>query len=314
MGEDPKMRSSFEETQTNVEGDALHVWSMRPDGAGPHPTVVMAHGFAGVVDERLMAFAERFAAADFAAILFDYRTFGRSGGEPRQWMDIPRQQQDWRAAIAWAKRREWVDADRLALWGTSFSGGHVMDLAAQDGRDGDLGIAAAIAQAPFADGRQNAGDPKQAARLFGAALRDRARQLRGRDPYYIGAVGHPGDLAAMTTPDAIPDDWWQRGGATLWQNRITPRVFLQVLKWRPGAGTTDVRCPLLVQVAAADAVTPPQPARDAAANAPRGTAIEYDIEHFEIYYGAPFERAVTDQTAFLREHLRDGEADEGKRT
>ena len=284
-----------EERDIGVAGDAVHVWTVRPGGEGPFPAIVMAHGFSGVIHEPLLRYADRFARAGIAAVLFDYRTFGHSGGRPRQWMDIPRQQEDWRAVVAWAKGQPFADASRVALWGSSFSGGHVMDLAASG-----LDVQAVVAQAPFADGKRNTGDPKQALRLFGAALRDRLRQARGRDPYYIGAAGHPGDLAAMTTPDAVPDDWWQQQGGSLWQNRITPRVFLQVLRWAPGTKTAAIACPLLVQVAADDAVTPPAPARAAGAAAPRGEVVEYPIEHFEIYFGEPFERAVADQIGFLR--------------
>ena len=95
--------------------------------------MVLAHGFGGVKEARLDAYAERFAAAGYAALVFDYRHFGDSGGEPRLLIDIGRQQADWRAAIAFARALEGVDGERIALWGTSFSGGHVIELAA-DGR------------------------------------------------------------------------------------------------------------------------------------------------------------------------------------
>ena len=114
----------------------------------------------------------------------------------------------------------------------------------------------------------------------------------------------------MTTADAVPDDLWQLNGGTGWENRITPRVFLQVLKWKPGSTTDRIACPLLVQVATKDAVTPPEPAREAAARAPLGEVVEYPIEHFEIYHGAPFERAVADQIAFLQRALGAVEAEE----
>ena len=44
----------------------------------------MAHGFSGVREQRLDAYAERFAQAGLAVLVFDYRHFGASGGEPRQ--------------------------------------------------------------------------------------------------------------------------------------------------------------------------------------------------------------------------------------
>ncbi|RYI99201.1 MAG: alpha/beta hydrolase, partial [Actinomycetales bacterium] len=67
------------------------------------PVVVMAHGFGSVRALRLYAYAERFAAAGYVVLVFDYRGFGDSEGEPRQLMSIRRQHEDWRAAITYAR-------------------------------------------------------------------------------------------------------------------------------------------------------------------------------------------------------------------
>ena len=100
-------------------------WLYRPEdsGGGPVPCVVLASGFSGTRDQRLDAFAERFAQAGLAALVFDYRHFGDSGGEPRQLLDIKKQQQDYEAALAYARGLHWVDNQRLGLFGSSFSGG-----------------------------------------------------------------------------------------------------------------------------------------------------------------------------------------------
>src|SRR5690606_7112165 len=130
-----------------VDGSLVRAWWYRPGRSGPHPTVVMAHGFAGVKAAGLDAYASRFAAAGFAVVAFDYRSFGDSEGRPRQIIDIGRQLEDWEAVIEWARTHPEVDPARLALWGTSFSGGHVLVLAARHPE-----IAATIAQVPFVDG------------------------------------------------------------------------------------------------------------------------------------------------------------------
>ena len=119
-------------------------WLYRPAAPPPFPCVVMAHGFGGTREVRLDAYAERFAAAGFAALVFDYRHFGASEGEPRQLLDVAKQLGDWRAAIAWARAQPEIDAARVAIWGTSFSGGHVMSLGAEDAQ-----LAAIVAQVPF---------------------------------------------------------------------------------------------------------------------------------------------------------------------
>src|SRR5690349_20947540 len=137
------MAASFARTDATFEsgGWRCAAWVYEPEGEGPFPCVVLAHGWTGVREQRLDAFAERFASAGLAALVFDYRHFGASEGEPRQLLDIGRQHEDWVAAIAYARTRGDVDPDRIALWGSSFSGGHVVSVAARDRR-----IAAVVAQ------------------------------------------------------------------------------------------------------------------------------------------------------------------------
>ena len=129
------------------DGVECAAWLYRPDGEGPHPVVVMAHGFSATREQRLDAYADRFRTAGMGVLLFDYRHFGASAGEPRQLLDIGRQQADFRAAIAHARATDWIDPARVALFGSSFSGGHVLVVAARDPQ-----IASVVAQCPFTDG------------------------------------------------------------------------------------------------------------------------------------------------------------------
>jgi fermentation-respiration switch protein FrsA (DUF1100 family) len=77
----------------------------------------MGSGISCVRDQGLDAFGERFAAAGIAALTFDYRHFGDSGGEPRSLMSARRQRDDFRAALAFARSLDWVDSGRVAIWG-----------------------------------------------------------------------------------------------------------------------------------------------------------------------------------------------------
>jgi len=151
---------------------------------------------------RLDAYAEAFAGAGYHALVFDYRHFGDSEGDPRLILDIKKQHQDWRAAIRFAKGLPVVDSHRIALWGTSFSGGHVLEIAATD-QDPD--IVAVISQVPHINGLATAAATGlvQNIRLGTAAWRDIANMILRRSPYYVPAVGRPGDLAAMTAPDVV---------------------------------------------------------------------------------------------------------------
>ncbi len=283
-----------------VAGDRLAAWRYRPAGAGPHPCVVLAHGFAGTRLARLGAYAERFAQAGLGALVFDYRHFGDSEGEPRQLLDIRRQKEDWRAAIACARGLEGVDPGRIALWGTSFSGGHVLAVGAEDPR-----IAAIVAQTPFVDGAVNLRiiPPATLAKVTAAGLRDERAARRGEPPVTIPAVGPPGSVGVMTSPDAEPGYRALFAPGDDWVNAVAARIALRVGLYRPITAAKRIGCPLLVCICNEDVVTPPAAAAKAAARAPRGELRRYPGGHFDIYVPPLFERAVADQTAFLARHL-----------
>ena len=285
-------------------GADLAAWLYLPADAGPRlprPCVVMAHGFGATRVARLGAFAERFVEAGYAALVFDYRGLGDSGGEPRQLIDIPSQHEDWRAAIAFARSLPEVDAEQVVAWGTSFSGGHVATIAAEDER-----LAGAISQNPFIDGPATlrALGPAATWRLTVAGLRDEWARLRGREPYRIPIVGPPGTTGAMCTPDSLPGYSAMYGPGQEWVNEFAARLALRVAWYRPGTRAASIACPWLVQVAVDDAITPAAPAIAAAARAPWAQLRRYDGGHFDIYVGEGFERAVADQVGFLRRVLR----------
>lgn len=123
-----------DETRFVSHGVDCAAWIYGPDALAGDPSegapaIVMAHGFGCIRDLRLPAYAERFRDAGFVVVVFDYRHFGASGGSPRQLLDIRRQLDDWRAALAFTRALPAVDRDRVIAWGTSFSGGHVLTLA-----------------------------------------------------------------------------------------------------------------------------------------------------------------------------------------
>jgi pimeloyl-ACP methyl ester carboxylesterase len=286
-----------------ASGDAAcAAWLYRPPPPPPAATVtasacvVLAHGWTGVREQRLDAYAERFADAGLTALLFDYRHFGASGGEPRSLLDIRRQLEDWRAAVAFAREQTGVDGGRLALWGSSFSGGHVIETAARDPR-----IAAVVAQVPFVDGFANLLrlGPAHALRLTLEGVRDQAGALAGASPRMIRSVGPPGSVAVMNSPDAEPGFLALNPDGLDWPNEAAARVALRVGAYRPIRRASQVRCPILFALADADVITPPDIAERAAARAPRSEVRHYPGGHFGPYVGELFERVVRDQTEFL---------------
>jgi pimeloyl-ACP methyl ester carboxylesterase len=170
---------------------------------------------------------------------------------------------------------------------------------------GDPRVAAVIAQTPHVSGpaTTRAIGPRRSLQLTAAALRDQAGALLGHPPRLMPVVGEPGTLAAMTSPDAVegyaalfPDGFEPR-------NEFIPRTTLSLGFYSPIRKARAIRCPLLVQVRRDDSVTPAAPARRVAELAPLGELLEYPGDHFGIYVGEAFERAVADQVAFLERHL-----------
>jgi uncharacterized protein len=282
------------------EQDTCAAWLYVPDGNGPFAAVVLAHGWTGVREQRLDAYAVRFADAGLAALVFDYRHFGASSGQPRQLLDIKRQLADWAAAVTFARSRAEIDSARIAVWGTSFSGGHVLETAARDPQ-----IAAVVAQAPFADGLRNLPSLglRLALRLTAAGLRDQIGAALGRPPHMLPSVGPPGSLAVMTTPDAEPGFRSIDPPGSTWRNEAAARIALRVSSYRPGRHSDRIAAPILFAIAAEDAITPPAFARAAAARARNSEVRTYPGGHFDIYIGTEFERAVADQVDFLSRHL-----------
>jgi dienelactone hydrolase len=283
------------------DGTRCAAWLFRPDGEAPHSLVVMAHGFSATREQRLDAYAERFRAAGVGVLLFDYRHFGASHGLPRQLLDIGRQQADYHAGLAYARSLEWVDPARVGLFGTSFSGGHVLAVAAQDGR-----TAAVISQCPFTDGLATLRTLpiKAAVRATVAGTRDQIGALVGAAPHYVPSVGPPGTLAVMTTPDSEPGFAAITPPDTLWENRVAARIMLRVGSYRPGRAAAKLACPVLFCVCDGDALTPAAATLRYAARAPHGEVKRYAAGHFDIYVGEVWERAVADQTEFLTRSLR----------
>jgi len=279
-------------------GEQLAAYVYLPESTeGAVPCVVMAHGFSATRDEALPAYAEAFRDAGLAVVLFDYRHFGASTGEPRQLLDIGRQLDDYRAAIAYARGLDGVDPTRIVAWGSSFSGGHVMAVAA-----GDPNLAAVIAQAPYTDGIPTlAAMPlKNVLRATYAGLRDQIGAWLGRPPYLIPAVGDPGTFAAMTAPEAKPGFEAIVPPDSLWRNEVSARVALRLALHRPALKTPKLVMPLLVCVCDGDATTPPASAVKAGKRAPRGEVRHYPYGHFDIY-NDPAVKA--DQVAFLQRVL-----------
>jgi uncharacterized protein len=272
--------------------DSCAAWLYWPvvDGLSTS-VVVMAHGLSGTRRDRLGAFAERFAAAGFAALVFDHRGFGDSDGEP-DLFDPRRQLEDWRAAIAFARSLPGVDPGRVATFGSSMGGGNALAAAAADPE-----VAAAISQVPFLDIVRQAyrSSPRVSAQVLRAAIRGD----------HLPAVGQPDEAALINAPGG--EEGWRRvvaiGEDSRWRNRVSSRWLLG-RPFRPARHAAKLHCPWLVCVGEADRVARPGPAIAAARRAPKGELRTYPgVDHFDVYDGPAHEALLADQLDFLRRRL-----------
>ena len=269
------------------------------------PTVVMAHGFSGVKEMFLAPFAEHFAAAGMVVLVFDYRYLGESEGEPRGQILPLEQQEDYRNAITWVAQQPEVDAERIGLWGTSYSGGHVLHIGAFDPR-----VKAVVAQAPaICTWRQvlSMVGREGLRGLLDFVGADRLMRFETGAVNYVKVIPTQEEFAALATPDAI--EWFQKAASTLaptWRNEVTMESIERLLEYDPaGAIELIAPTPVLIIAAEQDLLIPIDSVRAAFARAgePKELLV-LPCRHFDVYATEPFfSRAVTAATEWFRKHL-----------
>ncbi len=247
-----------EDIEFSADGVTLRGWLYTPDGtSSPAPTVVMSHGFSAVKEMYLDRFAEAFADAGLGALVYDNRNFGASDGEPRQEIDPWAQMRDYRAAITYAATRPEVDADRIGIWGSSYSGGHVLVIGAIDRR-----VKCVAAQVPMISGHANFRALVRAdfIPVFQAQFNsDREARFRGEPPVMVPVVDeNPLAPSALPTPDSYK--WFtetHQTRAPAWRNEVTLRSVEMFTEYEPGTYLPWISpTPLLMCVAELDVLTP----------------------------------------------------------
>lgn len=298
-------------TRTDITFDSSGVrcsaWHFPGEGntfadPGGRPIVVMGHGFGGTKDSGLEPFAQRISAAGVDVLAFDYRAFGASEGTPRQTVSVAAQIGDFEAAIAAAKRLPGVDPNRIVLWGSSMSGGHVIRVAA-DHTD----VAGVIAMTPLTSGvavsraAVEHRDVGQALKWTAVGLKSRIDVARGRRPTLMPLVAHPGQPGALAL-DGAYESYTAMAGPT-WRNEVDSAVGLQIASIRTADAAKRLRSPLLVQIADFDRYVPAESVVKTAVLG-RGEVHHYPCDHFDVWPGHDwFEKAAGDQVAFLTRHL-----------
>ena len=287
------------------DGVTLRGWHYLPDNLeGKVPTIIMAHGFSAVKEMYLDRFAEVFAMAGMASIVFDNRNFGASDGEPRQEIDPWQQVRDYRDAITYAETLDETDIKRIGIWGSSYSGGHVLVVASIDRR-----VKCVVSQVPLTSGNRNA---KRLIRSdFMAETRnmfdnDRRIRAQGKPPTMIPVVNKdPTAPSALPTPDSWT--WFTETSssrAPSWKNEVTLRSVEMFTEYEPGCYMRFISpTPLLMLVARDDVLTVADLAFESyeAALEPK-RIVSLNGGHFDAYVKG-FDVASKAATNWFSEHL-----------
>lgn len=293
---------SFKSGRANCHGRLYAPPKGAENGAG----IVLAHGLCGTIDSGLIAYAEAFAAAGFHALVFDYRGFGLSDGKPRQFVSVPRQRQDWKNAIAILRGHEGVDADRVGLWGVSFSGGHVIHMAHDDPR-----IRGVVAQVPSIDPvlAGNVSNYERGAKKTEALQRQlldwlkKGRFRRNAEMLKL-APQNDTDVAVLASKEA---KIYPKIGGPSWRNEMHPASFFKgkLVDNNAALLTDDLTVPMLIQMGEKDRIV----SNEAIGNfvrrcGPLAQLSVYEAGHFTMLQNnATQKKAISEAIAFFHEHL-----------
>jgi len=287
------------------DGVTCRGWFYTPEGGSAGSTlatIVMAHGFSAVKEMRLDRFAEAFAQAGMASLVFDYRGLGASDGGPRADIDPWAQITDYRNAISYARRLPEVDRERIGIWGSSYSGGHVLVVGALDRR-----VKAVVSQVPLIDAWESLGNMVGAdvrAAMVQQCVEERERVYAGGVPLTMPVVGEAGAAAALPGDESW--EWFQSAARTAptWRNEITLLSMQRLLEYSPGLYIDRITpTPLLLIVAEKDFL-PLDIARAAfaRAGAPKRWCV-LPAGHFAGYEPPHFATASAEAVDWFRWHL-----------
>ncbi len=159
-----------------------------PDGDGPFPVAVMGGGWCYVKEVVLPHYAQNILKAGVACLYFDYRNFGGSDGDRRQHLDPWAQIDDFKHAISYAIKQPEIDANRVAVWGISYAGGHAIIVGATDPR-----VKAIVSTVPVVEGyetMQRCHGERRFSDLLKLVAEDRENRFEGK-PSAIMAMSSP---------------------------------------------------------------------------------------------------------------------------
>jgi fermentation-respiration switch protein FrsA (DUF1100 family) len=283
-------------------------WFFLPDRARSGervPAVAMAHGVGFVKEMYIEPFARRFAEAGIAALLFDYRFLGASGGQPRQRVFPRDQMEDYRSALTWLSMQPEIDAERLGVWGTSFSGGHVLHVAAYDPR-----VKAVVSQVGAMDSyviTRAALGPEQFAAVEQLTVAERIRHATEGGEQYVPSAALPGQGFAFQV-NRETYEFGHEAQATVapsYRNEVTMSSLEAILEHAPARSIELIAPrPLLMILTRSDEVSPPDTIRAAFSRAGEPKRLlELEGGHYSLYRDPGTDEASRAATEWFVRHL-----------
>lgn len=294
----------------DAEGVTLRGWLYKVDRENVGPAIVLAPGYNCLKEFYFDKYAEVFASAGFNVLVFDNRNFGASDGLPRQELDPWQQVNDYRHAITYMQSQDFIDPNKIGIWGTSYSGGHVLVVAAIDKR-----VKAVVSQVPTISGHRNMLrriKPDGWQQLYMQFNEDRMARFKGMPPQTVPTVAPPESHASVShaTTDAWdfftgsmvePSDQWR---FKEWKNEVTLRSIEMYSAYEPGSYIDKIApTPLLMLVAKQDVVSMTDEQVQAFNQAGEIKKIVlFDGGHFDAYIKA-FTTTAETAASWFEEHL-----------
>lgn len=264
----------------------------------PKGLIIMAHGLGGVKELWIDKFAEFFSKNGYTCFLFDYRNQGTSDGNKRQLVSVKDQLEDWNNAINFAKNNLDTRTDNLILFGSSFSGGHVIKLLSER-EDAKM----AISQCPYTDALATAKtfSPLSVLKFIPPVVLDLLSCIAGYHPYMLELANKSGKSALMRVPNY---DFYQKRipkGLNV-QNAAPARTILEFLKYSPGKYFKKITKPIFVAPCLKDNLAPAHKTIELARQCKTATIKEFNCNHFDIYFDDFFTEACNEYLNFLNKH------------